>query len=420
MKYRLIRGTRDLYGADALTMRRIEDIASALCARYGYQEIRTPVFEEADLFVRSVGEHTDIITKEMYTFTDRKGRALTLRPEGTASVARAFIEHHLDQSPGMNRLFYAGAMYRYEKPQAGRFREFWQVGAEFFSPETLYSSLEIITLAWDLLDACGLTERRLKLNSLGCGLCRGEYTQALIAYARQHADELCSDCRLRITGNPLRVLDCKKQGCTAILSAAPPISEFWDAACRGAFDRLTELLTRSGIPFTVDQRLVRGLDYYNGCVFEIVAGGLGSQDAVLAGGRYDSLLKDLSGPDIPAVGFALGMDRLAAAIPRQPPQDALLPLIFLAPLGEQGPGYAALLGRRLRKDGFRVICDAQKRSVKALLRQANNLGARFVLIIGDDEVAGNTVTLKDLASGSQQTCPADEIALRLREAGTDG
>lgn len=411
MKYKSVRGTRDIYGKEVGLFSFIERKARDIFARYGYNEIRTPVFEETSLFTRSIGETTDIISKEMYSFKDRKGRDLTLRPEGTAPVVRSFIEHRLDLVPGMDRLFYIGPMFRYERPQAGRYREFWQIGAEFFSHEKHYSSIEIITLALDILRETGIKDSKLYLNNLGCPECRKDFVQALTKFAGEQKDNLCRDCQTRLKKNPLRILDCKNAECAKILEKSPKINEFWDTTCKDQFNELKQDLNKSGIEFIEDNNLVRGLDYYNCFVFEIKSSSLGAQDAVLAGGRYDSLVKELGGLDIPAVGFALGLERLASLVPGQSAPDITdnSGTLYLATAGDNLQSESMKTAGLLRAIGLRVICNNKNQSLKAALRQANNLNVRFVLILGANEVRQGSLTVKDLRENTQKLIKTGDL-----------
>ncbi len=306
-KYQAVRGTKDILPADAALFQILETAARAVFARFGFSEIRTPTFESLDLFQRSMGETTDVVQKEMYVFEDRGGRKLALRPEGTAGVVRAFIEHHLSQTMPFCKLFYIGPMFRAERPQAGRFREFWQIGGEYFGNPSPYADAELLLMITHLFKTLGLPEFRLKLNNLGDKESRASYRTALLAYLQGRMDTLCEDCRERIAVNPLRALDCKIDGPT--LGDAPTVDQSWTPASRAHFEKVQALLSAQGCAFEVNLRLVRGLDYYNGTVFEVTSNVLGAQNALAGGGRYDTLVKEMDGPEMPAIGFALGAER---------------------------------------------------------------------------------------------------------------
>ena len=310
-KYQAIRGTKDILPAESAQFQRLESTARALFARYGYAEIRTPTFEAVDLFQRSLGETTDVVQKEMYVFEDRGGRKLALRPEGTAGVVRAFIEHHLSQSHPFCKLFYVGPMFRAERPQAGRYREFWQIGAEYFGNAGPAADAELLALVEALFLALNIQDVRLRINSIGDEECRPKYLTALRTYLMKRSSELCEDCQRRIEKNPLRALDCKTDA--PKLKDAPAIDAYWCDPCRAHFAAVGQLLTDSHVSFETAPRLVRGLDYYTRTIFEVTTKVLGAQDALAAGGRYDKLVKELDGPDVPALGFAMGMERAIQA-----------------------------------------------------------------------------------------------------------
>lgn len=397
------RGTRDLEGDLIARFQRLESVARRLFAVYGYEEIRTPMFEADELFTRSVGEVTDIVSKEMYAFTDRKGRKLALRPEGTASVARAFIEHGW-ASRGRTKLWYAGPMFRYERPQGGRYRQFFQVGVELLGVGTAAADLETIDLAARLLEELGIPAR-LRLNHLGCGECKSAYGAAVQAFFAARQEALCPDCRDRLRKNPLRVLDCKVETCRAAATGAPAIALC--ATCAAAETAVTAGLAQFGLEYDVDRRLVRGLDYYTGVVYEMTSAALGAQDAVLGGGRYDNLIEELGGPKTPAVGFAAGLDRLAQLLPETAAPAARRPWFYVIGLGAETQAPAAATTRLLRRVAISrgreewVEADLQARSLKASLRRADKLAAEYAIIIGENEVVSGAATLRAMRTGAQ-------------------
>lgn len=417
MPYQVPRGTVDVLPEEARRWQAVEDVFRDVCRRFGYGEIRTPIFEQTELFARSVGETTDIVQKEMYTFTDRGGRSLTLRPEGTAPVVRAYIEHKLYASPDLPvKLCYLGPMFRYERPQSGRQRQFHQFGVEAIGSDTPVLDAEVIALGWTFLRTLGLHDVTLTLNSVGCPVCRPAYRAALVDYVRPHREELCEDCRSRLEQNPLRILDCKIDGDTPLVEAAPKITEHLCDACRDHHAALKTELTRLGIPFVEDAHLVRGLDYYTRTVFEFVAKGLGAQNTVLAGGRYNGLVKELGGPDQPGIGFALGVERLLLLLKAQGASLGTHPELqaFVIAFGA-GEARKLPLLMRLREAGVCADADYSGRGIKAQLKAANRRGARYALIVGDDEAQTGTVTVKDLVAGGQQTVSEAELVNAMRD-----
>jgi histidyl-tRNA synthetase len=396
-----VRGFRDALPVAARLLSRIENAAVAVLERHGYAELRVPILERTEVFVRSLGESTDIVEKEMYTFEDRDGTLVTLRPEGTAPVVRAFVEHHLDQQDPVARLYYLGPMFRRERPQKGRHRQFHQIGVELFGREDALADAEVIALLHDILKEIGISSARIRLNSLGDAACRPAYRELLRAFGEAHRAELCASCQGRIERNPLRILDCKEPGCRAATADAPALIDHLCDPCREHFGRVRALLDDLGVPYEIDHRLVRGLDYYVRTAFEVVAAGLGAQEAVGGGGRYDGLVAELGGPPISAIGFALGVERLVLALeagrPEAPAEAeaSLKPQVFVAPLGAAAEGEALRLAGRLRALGVRVEVDGG-RSLKSLMRRADRRGAPRVLILGDEEVAARRATIRDM------------------------
>jgi len=398
-----LRGMRDILPEESPLWQFVEDKARAVMERYCYKEIRTPLVEETALFTRSIGEYTDIVNKEMYTFQDRKGRSISLRPEGTAPIVRAYLEHKLHAKTGILRLYYIGPFFRYERPQAGRNRQFHQVGAELIGSAQPEGDIEIISLAWDFLQEVGLKDLKLLINSIGCRQCQPGYKEELVQFLKERRDELCPDCRGRLKRNPLRVLDCKEEKCRKVKQDAPSILDYLCQDCKQHFERVKELLEKIGISYTVDAQLVRGLDYYTRTTFEIIHTALGAQNAVAAGGRYDELISDLGGPDIPAVGFAAGVDRIIMLL--QELRGAVESKgvdIYIAAMGDEARERGVIAAYQLRKMGLCVRGDFEEKSLKSHLRAANKAQARFVLLMGDEEVQRNKVILKDMSEGEQQ------------------
>jgi histidyl-tRNA synthetase len=413
MTIKAVAGTRDILPEEIPAWRRIEDAAHRLLPRYGYREIRTPVFEETELFARGIGAETDIVSKEMYTFEDRDGGSLTLRPEATAGIVRAVIEHNLMNTDPALRVYAIGPMFRRERPQKGRYRQFHQVDVEAFGFTSPTIDAEVIELALAFLDACGVTGRELVLNSVGDQSCRPAYVQKLQQALRAVASSLCADCQRRVETNPLRVLDCKVPQDQAVIDGLPKITDHLCAPCGEHFAELRRQLELLGIPYRLSHRLVRGLDYYVRTTFEVTSDALGAQSSILGGGRYDGLVKDLGGPDIAGIGFAVGLERLVSLAPRtdgEPRCD-----VFLMPLAAGALDKALRLQRRLREAGLRVLLDPEGRSFKSRMKQADKLGARYAAILGDDELAKGVWTLRDMARSEQRAVSEEEILKHLKE-----
>ena len=405
-----VKGTRDLLPPSTEIWNRVEAAARAIFRTYNYHEIRTPIFEETQLFARGVGEETDIVTKEMYTFADRDESSLTLRPENTASVIRAYIEHRLDQRPGVQKLYYMGPMFRRERPQKGRYRQFYQIGAEAIGSESPAVDAEVIEMVVEILKGVGLTGFQLLINSVGDRNCRPQYIARLREELKAVAPQMCGDCQRRAETNPLRVLDCKVEADQAIIEKLPHITDCLCDACRAHFDHVKQYLDDRGIAYEVRPRLVRGLDYYMRTTFEVVHGGLGAQNSVLGGGRYDGLAESL-GSKVPApgIGFSIGEDRLVMSVEGdQPP--AMLDL-FIAPLGEAAVRHAAVMARDFRAAGLSV--ELVEAKLKRAMELANKLGARFTLILGENEMAEGRYALKNMATGEQETLTRDDLVARL-------
>jgi histidyl-tRNA synthetase len=414
---RAIRGTRDILPPQSALWNHVEGQAREVFRTYHYQEIRTPIFEETALFARGVGEDTDIVSKEMYTWTDRDGTSLTLRPENTASVIRAWIEHRLDQVPGLKKLYYIGPMFRRERPQKGRYRQFSQIGAECIGSESPVVDAEIIELSLDILSRCGVRNAHLLLNSVGCPECRPAYIKRLRERLSGVRAQLCQDCQRRSETNPLRVLDCKVPEDQNTIDSLPSILEHLCGACRRHFDAVQGLLAARGIESEIRSRLVRGLDYYTRTTFEVTHGALGAQNSILGGGRYDGLAEALgSRVPAPGIGFSIGEDRLVLAIEEQISAEELARLdVFVIPIGEAALKECALLARELRLAGLSVELSADQK-VKRAMELANKAGARFAVIVGDDEIARGEVALKDMAKAEQSMVARGALAEAIRQA----
>lgn len=407
-----IKGVKDILPDESQRWQAIEAAARRTASLYGFHEIRIPIFEVTELFARSIGASTDIVEKEMYTFQDRDGTSLTLRPEATAGVVRAYIEHGLASMPGAQKLYYLGPMFRHERPQAGRLRQFHQFGVESFGSPSPYADVEVMSLLWRFLNGLGLTELTFEVNSLGDAADRPAYKEVLVDFLKTREDRLCGNCRRRMQMNPLRVLDCKVPECRAATEEAPRLTDHLSPSARDHFVRVTEGLSMLGIPFVLNPRLVRGLDYYTLTTFEVTGGQLGAQNAVGAGGRYDGLVKALGGTETPAVGFAVGLERVALLLPEAglPPAE---PLICVAAFGSAGIPVGVRVLNDLRRAGLRADADLRAASLKAQLRYADRLGAFLVVIIGDDEVANSIVLLRDMRSKAQEEVLLSEVVARV-------
>lgn len=407
------RGTSDILPPESWKWAQLEKILRETSYQHNFDEIRTPMFEHVELFSRTVGEATDIVQKEMYVFPDKTGRFLALRPEGTAPVARAFVEHGMAAGPLPRKFFYIGSMFRYEKPQAGRYREFRQYGAEILGSPSPYSDVEVIVLAMTVASRLGLTGTRLVLNSIGCPVCRNSYRAELVRFLSSREQYLCSDCRARLTRNPLRVLDCKEESCRTAVSGAPSMLEYLCGECRDHWDRMTSLLSEMAIEYTVDASLVRGLDYYTRTVFELKWSPLGAQDTLLGGGRYDGLVQEIGGPPTAGVGFAMGLERIMMAWEKgaNPPREraGIDCFVVAGPSqGSQAAQAAFLLLRKLRENGLSCDFDPLGRSMKAQMKQADRVRASYVVIIGEDELKSGQVSVKSMSQGWQKRVPLDD------------
>ncbi|BBO87952.1 histidine--tRNA ligase [Desulfosarcina ovata] len=412
----LIRGFKDILPGETELWQKIERTAISLFEDFGFREIRIPIMEKTELFARSIGEDTDIVEKEMYTFADRRGDMLTLRPEATASICRAYIQHKMAAQDPVRKFYTIGPMFRRERPQKGRYRQFYQIDAEIFGVAAPYADIELIFMLRTLFDRLDVTDTTAHINSLGCPACRPRFKAALAQLLSEAAPKLCSDCNRRKERNPLRVLDCKVPGCREAMAGAPSILDYLCADCRAHFATVTDTLSRLGVPFEIDKQLVRGLDYYTRTAFEIQTGALGAQSAVAGGGRYDGLVESLGGPATPAIGFAIGFDRLAEIIAAGAPVTTRPPDLFIAALGETARQQAFEWSVALGVAGIGVSMVYADKSLKAQMKQANRQNAGRVLIVGESELAAGTVVLRDMASKSQQEIPVKGLIDHLVKA----
>lgn len=426
MKITSIKGFADIFPGEVEIWQSVEATARRVFNSYNFSEVRIPILEKTELFSRSIGETTDIVEKEMYTFEDRDSRGgetaeatkLTLRPEGTAGVVRAYVESEMYKIEPVRKLYYMGPMFRRERPQKGRMRQFHQIGAEALGRGDPYIDAEILLLLHDFFTAVGLTEPSLQINSLGDSACRPGYRETLLAFLRQHKDSLCANCRRRMERNPLRVLDCKEPGCIEATKDAPSILDSLCAACREHFETVQRLLQQTGVGFTFNPRMVRGLDYYCRTTFEWTTTRLGSQSAIAAGGRYDGLVQELGGPAIPGVGFAMGVERLTMLLRLREGAPANGPELFVVWVGERARDWAFPVVHRLRQKGMTVEIEGEVRSLKSQMRRADKLRAVSVLIVGDEELANGKAVLRDMATKQQQEIGLERIeaALMARKA----
>jgi histidyl-tRNA synthetase len=402
-----IKGFADILSPDVEAMLKLERTAREVFGRYGYHELRIPILERTELFCRSIGDETDVVQKEMYTFPDRKGRSLTLRPEATAGVMRAYIENGLHAKGKEAKLYTFGPMFRYERPQKGRMRQFHQINAECVGPAEPLADAETILMLWTFLTEVGLQELSLELNSLGCRECRPLYNQALADFlAGLDKEKLCEDCRRRMSTNPLRVLDCKVPTCKELTVSAPSIAEHNCPECETHFAEVKRVLDACAIPYVLNPRLVRGLDYYVRTTFELVSGKIGAQSSVAGGGRYDGLIKQLGGPDVPGVGFACGVERLLLLM--APPEPAA-PDFYLATLDQAGLADGLILAQQLRKAGLAGEAAFSAKSLKSQMREANKRNAKVCLVRGADEIASKQVQAKRMRSGEQQPFSCNDL-----------
>ncbi|HOE55474.1 MAG TPA: histidine--tRNA ligase [Candidatus Cloacimonas acidaminovorans] len=410
MKYNIPRGTFDILPEDSYKWQFLQDSFRKMATCFGYEEITTPIFEVAELFERSSGESSDVVQKEMYRFQDKKGREFALRPEGTAPVVRSYVENHLDKLSSRTKLFYLGPMFRYDRPQAGRYRQFYQYGIEFIGSNNPYYDAEVIAVAFLWLNKLGLNNLRLEINSVGCPDCSAVYDKALLEYYRPFLPKLCPDCVKRLETNPRRLLDCKVPSCIEFRRNAPSQMDYLDESCKKHFSAVCDYLQAMNIPYTINPRIVRGLDYYTNTAFEIIYEGLGAQNSLVGGGRYNGLIAQIGGKTIPAIGFAGGFERLLLALEEEKIEliTPSKPDAYLVCVGDNTRLHILPYLNALRTKGLIVDYDPDKSSLKAQLKSADTSGAKYAIIIGENELATNTVNLKNLQTGEQIAIPMDE------------
>ena len=402
---------KDTWPDEARKWQRIEALAREVLQAFGFGEIKTPVLEKTELFARSIGEATDIVEKEMYTFSDRSGDSLTMRPEATAGLVRSFIESKTYAQPGPHKVFLIGSMFRHERPQKGRLRQFNQIDVEILGDDGPQSDAELMVMLAHLLERLGLNNVKIKLNSLGCPACRPGYRKELLGFLDARRGRLCEDCRRRLDTNPLRVLDCKVEACQEAVQDAPAMAEHLCQDCQEHFSTVKQLIGSAEVDYELDKRLVRGLDYYTRTTFEAIAGDLGAQNAVAGGGRYDGLIEMLGGPAQGAIGFAFGLGRLALLLPDE--ESAPAPWLYMAAMGEEARAWAFKAASDLRRQGVWVELTPQDKSLKAQLRRANKMNAAKVLIIGPEELQAGKAQLKDMAGGEQVEIALDALVEHL-------
>lgn len=399
MKYKTLKGLQDILPPDISVWQHIEATARDIFKAYSYQEIRLPIIETTDIFVRSIGETSDIVEKEMYTFLDKGGRSVTLRPEGTASFVRAYVEHHLYNNPAPQRYYYMGPMFRYERPQAYRYRQFYQIGVEAMGVEDPKLDAEIISMLSKILSGIGLQGLNFEITSIGCKNCRPGYRDALKQFLGSRLSSFCNDCQRRFELNPLRILDCKVPGCINSRQGSPPVVDYLCKDCKEHFDSLQRNLKSLNVPHTINPNLVRGLDYYTKTAFEVTSESLGSQKAVAAGGRYDGLVDEFGGPPTPGVGFAMGMERIIPLIKDsvRPPEG---PDLFICPVGQEALEKGFLLAEELRARGLRVESNYESASLKSQMRKADRMNAKNVMVLGEEELKTGESAIKAMADGT--------------------
>lgn len=406
------KGTKDVLPAESYKWHYIENIVRDITGKYGFSEIRTPTFEHTELFLRGVGETTDIVNKEMYTFEDKGKRSITLKPEGTAGVARSYVENGLSEAPQPMKMYYITPVFRYERPQAGRLREHHQFGVELYGSDSPYADVEVISVAKTLFDRLGIENLELNINSIGCPVCRAEYNKALKDYLKDHIDGMCPTCKERLDKNPLRILDCKEERCKAINANAPKVIDYLCDDCRNHHETVKNILTSLGISFQVNPNIVRGLDYYTKTVFEFVSTSIGAQGTVCGGGRYNNLVKEVGGKPTPAVGFGMGIERLIMVL------EALglslgeneVPSVYLAPLSQNEMMDTYRLVAELRAKGVSVDTDIMGRSLKAQMKYAGKRGYKYVVVLGESELANGLAKIKIMATGEEVAVQINNLA----------
>ncbi|RJQ22381.1 MAG: histidine--tRNA ligase [Nitrospiraceae bacterium] len=418
MKYKTLKGLQDILPPEISIWQHIEKTSREIFCTYGYQEIRLPVLESTDVFIRSIGETSDIVEKEMYTFQDKGGRSVTLRPEGTASFVRAYVEHHLYNEPAPQRFYYMGPMFRYERPQAFRYRQFYQIGAEAMGIEEPKIDAEIISMLARILGDIGLKGLNFEVTSMGCKNCRPAFRDALKNFLRDKLGSFCSDCQRRFDLNPLRILDCKVPDCISSRQGSPPVTDYLCADCKGHFESLKHNLNMLNVPHTINPNLVRGLDYYIKTAFEVTSESLGSQKAVAAGGRYDGLVDEFGGPPTPGIGFAIGMERIVPLI-KDSMKNSDGPDLLICPIGEEASEKAFLLAEKLRMERLWVEANYVGSSLKSQMRKANRINAKHIVVIGDSEIKNGEAVVKNMVNGTEtkSALNGEELAKTIRIQG---
>lgn len=416
MKYNAVKGVQDILPPDVYIWQAVESAAAEVFGAYGFQQLRAPIMEFTDVFVRSIGETSDIVEKEMYTFQDKGGRSITLRPEGTAPVVRCYVQNHLYTRPSPQKFYYSGPMFRYERPQRGRLRQFYQIGVEVFGDPGPGMDAEVLAMLGRFLERIGLGSLRFEINSIGCKACRPSYRDALKDFFTTKVESLCPDCARRLEANPLRILDCKVPACSELKKGAPLVGDYLCDGCRAHFDELRGLLELVGVSHVVNPLMVRGLDYYTRTTFEVTSEGLGAQNAVAAGGRYDGLVEEFGGPPTPAIGFAVGMERLVALLKDAPP-PVPAPGVFIAIIGAEAARKALVIAEDLRAKGIWAELGASVNSLKSQMKRADRMGAAYVLFLGDDELNRGAAGWKKLADGSQGEVGIGEVCDFFQKAG---
>jgi histidyl-tRNA synthetase len=398
MKHKTLKGLQDILPPEISVWQHIEAKSRDIFKNYGYHEIRLPIMEATDVFIRSIGETSDIVEKEMYTFKDKGGRSVTLRPEGTAPFVRAYVEHHLYNNPSPQKFYYMGPMFRYERPQAFRYRQFYQIGAEAMGIDDSKLDAEIISMLSLILKTVGLEGLKFEMTSIGCKNCRPDYRSALKEYLGNKINRFCSDCQRRYELNPLRILDCKIPSCIESRQGSPPVIDFLCNDCKQHFDTLRHHLDLLEVPYTINPNLVRGLDYYTKTAFEVSSESLGSQKAVAAGGRYDSMVDEFGGPDIPGIGFAIGMERIIPLL-KETMNNAEGPDLFLCLLGHEASEKGLILAEQLRAEGLWIEINYDNSSLRSQMRKANRIGAKNVIVLGENEIKTGAISIKNMTDG---------------------
>jgi histidyl-tRNA synthetase len=408
-KYSALRGTQDIFPPEIYIWQKVEKVARDVFSAYGFQELRAPIIESTEIFVRSIGETSDIVEKEMYTFSDKAGRSVTLRPEGTAPVVRCYVQNRLYNLPSPQKFFYSGPMFRYERPQKGRLRQFYHVGVEALGTSDPKIDAEILLMLKIILDKLNLKELSYELNSIGCEKCRPDYKKALLNFLSDRINGFCPDCKRRYEFNPLRILDCKVKECIKLRMDAPKVTDFLCEDCKEHFETLMSLLKLADFPYTVNHDMVRGLDYYTRTTFEVKSKQLGAQNAVAAGGRYDKLVEEFGGPPTPAIGFAIGMERVSELLSSSYKTEIPVPEVFIATVGLPAENESLVIASRLREKGIWVEIGYTGHSLRSQLRRADRLSARYVLIMGDDEIKSSKLKWKRLSDGRQGEIPISKV-----------